>query len=189
MRTVYVAEYPAIQHRHRNGDIVTVKLRRKSGELRAACSGCDTEFVYRKPRPSSIRHYKSPLLARREGQLRRGGRRRPLKVLLNFFLGTRHPNPRPRFDAREAARSLSRHDLHRRQRRCDAGAGVRRCRRLLRVSLSRGAGRRRAATSLDPIGGGGDRTQPVAGDSGEPDRAHQCVRAGGGSDRRARASR
>jgi hypothetical protein len=62
MRTVYVAEYPAIQHRHENGDIVTVRLRRREGAFRAVCSGCATEFVYRKPTPSRIVHYKSPLL-------------------------------------------------------------------------------------------------------------------------------
>ena len=62
MRTVYVAEYPAIQHRHENGEIVTVRLRRRVGSYGAHCAGCDTEFVYRKPRPSSIRHFKSPIL-------------------------------------------------------------------------------------------------------------------------------
>ena len=62
MRTVYVAEYPVVQHRHGNGDIVTVRLKRSDGEFRAACGGCDTEFVYRKPRPSRVTHYKSPLL-------------------------------------------------------------------------------------------------------------------------------
>jgi hypothetical protein len=62
MRTVYVAEYPAIQHRHGNGDIVTVRLKRQRGALRAACEGCATMFVYRKPPPSQIAHHKSPLL-------------------------------------------------------------------------------------------------------------------------------
>ena len=62
MRTVYVGEYPAIQHRHDNGDIVTVRLRRKADGIRATCEGCDTEFVYRKPSPSQVQHYKSPLL-------------------------------------------------------------------------------------------------------------------------------
>jgi hypothetical protein len=62
MRTVYVAEFPAIQHRHGNGEIVTVKLKRQSGEMRAVCGGCETEFVYRKPAPSRISHYQSPLL-------------------------------------------------------------------------------------------------------------------------------
>jgi len=62
MRTVYVAEYPAIQHRHRNGDIVTVRLKRRAGGYSASCSGCDTEFVYRKPGASRIQHHKSPLL-------------------------------------------------------------------------------------------------------------------------------
>ena len=70
MKTVYVAEYPAIQHRHDNGDIVTVNLRRAEGGFsvsceggfRAVCTGCATEFVYRKPAPSAIAHHKSPLL-------------------------------------------------------------------------------------------------------------------------------
>ena len=62
MRTVFVAEYPAIQHRHHNGDVVTVRLKRAAGHFRATCKGCDTEFVYRKPAPSRIAHYKSPLL-------------------------------------------------------------------------------------------------------------------------------
>ena len=62
MRTVYVAEYPAIQHRHDDGDIVTVRLKRREGGFRVVCDGCATEFVYRKPAPSAIAHHKSPLL-------------------------------------------------------------------------------------------------------------------------------
>jgi hypothetical protein len=62
VRTVYVAEYPAIQHLHPGNDVVTVRLKRQDGELKAFCAGCDTEFVYRKPGKSSIQHYKSPLL-------------------------------------------------------------------------------------------------------------------------------
>jgi hypothetical protein len=62
MRTVFVAEYPAVQHRHPNGDIVTVRLKRQRGAYRTTCRGCDTEFVYRKPAASRIRHHKSPLL-------------------------------------------------------------------------------------------------------------------------------
>ncbi len=62
MRTVYVAEYPAIQHRHGSGEIVTVRLKRQKGGLRATCTGCATVFVYRKPTPSVIAHHKSPLL-------------------------------------------------------------------------------------------------------------------------------
>lgn len=62
MRTVYVAEYPAIQHRHDDGAIVTVRLKRVKGGLRVVCAGCETEFVYRKPKPSTIAHHKSPLL-------------------------------------------------------------------------------------------------------------------------------
>ena len=62
MRTVYVSEFPAIQHRHGNGEIVTVRLRRRAGTIRAECDGCDTLFVYRKPTASSMPHHKSPLL-------------------------------------------------------------------------------------------------------------------------------
>jgi hypothetical protein len=62
MRTVYVAEYPAIQHRHDDGRIVTVRLKRREGTFRVVCDGCETEFVYRKPAPSRIVHFKSPLL-------------------------------------------------------------------------------------------------------------------------------
>jgi hypothetical protein len=62
MRTVYVAEYPAIQHRHDNGDIVTVRLKRRAGGFRVTCDGCSTEFIYRKPAPSAISHFKSPIL-------------------------------------------------------------------------------------------------------------------------------
>ena len=62
VRTVYVSEYPAIQHRHRNNEVVTVRLKRAGGELKAVCAGCNTEFVYRKPKPSGIQHFKSPLL-------------------------------------------------------------------------------------------------------------------------------
>ena len=62
MRTVYVAEYPAIQHRHDDGEIVTVRLKRAEGGFRVECAGCKTLFVYRKPAPSSIQHHKSPLL-------------------------------------------------------------------------------------------------------------------------------
>jgi hypothetical protein len=62
MRTVYVAEYPAIQHRHEDGEVVTVRLKRRKGAHRAVCEGCATEFVYRKPSPSSVAHFRSPLL-------------------------------------------------------------------------------------------------------------------------------
>ena len=62
MRTVYVSEYPAVQHRHGKGPIVTVRLKRQDGALRATCPGCATVFVYRKPTPSATAHYKSPLL-------------------------------------------------------------------------------------------------------------------------------
>jgi hypothetical protein len=72
MRTVYVAEYPAIQHRHDDGTIVTVRLKRARSTLRAVCPGCDTEFVYRRPSPSTIAHFKSPLLPSVKGNFDSG---------------------------------------------------------------------------------------------------------------------
>ena len=72
MRTVYVAEYPAVQHLHPNNDVVTVRLKRERGELRATCSDCDTEFIYRKPRKSSVQHYQSPLLPNVKGNFDSG---------------------------------------------------------------------------------------------------------------------
>jgi len=62
MRTVYRGEFPAIQHRHDDGTVVTVRLKRQRGEYRVVCKGCDTEFVYRRPQPSNIAHFQSPLL-------------------------------------------------------------------------------------------------------------------------------
>jgi hypothetical protein len=67
VRTVYVSEYPAIQHAHGPSDVVTVRLKRQGGELRATCKGCDTEFIYRKPQKSNVRHFHSPLLPNVKG--------------------------------------------------------------------------------------------------------------------------
>jgi len=67
MRTVFVAEYPAVQHRHDDGAIVTVRLKRVNGGYAATCPGCATEFVYRKPSASPTRHYHSPLLPNVKG--------------------------------------------------------------------------------------------------------------------------
>ena len=61
-RTVKVSVFPTVQHRHHDGEIVSVKLRRDSGEFSVFCAGCATRFIYRKPAPSDIRHYPSPLL-------------------------------------------------------------------------------------------------------------------------------
>ena len=72
MRTVYVAEYPTIQHLHPNNDVVTVRLKREGGELRARCDGCETEFVYRKPRRSDVQHFKSPILPNVKGNFDSG---------------------------------------------------------------------------------------------------------------------
>jgi hypothetical protein len=62
VRTVYVSDYPAIQHLHPGNVVVTVRLKRVEGVYRATCAECDTEFVYRKPARSNVQHYKSPLL-------------------------------------------------------------------------------------------------------------------------------
>jgi len=37
-------------------------LKRHEGMFRVVCDGCATEFIYRKPAPSRIAHFKSPLL-------------------------------------------------------------------------------------------------------------------------------
>jgi hypothetical protein len=66
-RVVTVTEFPVVQHRHLNGEIVSVRLRRVSGEFRTVCVGCGTEFLYRKPRPSRVVHHKSPLLPELKG--------------------------------------------------------------------------------------------------------------------------
>lgn len=66
-RRVHVAEFPVVQHRHADGAIVTVRLRRIAGNYRTVCAGCHTEFVYRKPRPSPTVHHKSPLLPEVKG--------------------------------------------------------------------------------------------------------------------------
>ena len=66
-RLVTVSEFPVVQHRHDDGAIVTVRLRRVDGDYRTVCSGCDTEFVYRKPQRSTVTHHKSPLLPEIKG--------------------------------------------------------------------------------------------------------------------------
>ena len=62
MNEKIVSVFPAVQHRHPEGDIVTVTLRRKDGAYSVECRGCQTRFIYRKPTPSSQEHHKSPLL-------------------------------------------------------------------------------------------------------------------------------
>jgi hypothetical protein len=66
-RSVTISEFPVVQHRHRDGTIVTVRLRRVAGEYKSFCTGCNTEFVYRKPRQSRMVHHKSPLLPEIQG--------------------------------------------------------------------------------------------------------------------------
>ena len=67
MNEKIVSVFPAVQHRHANGDIVSVTLTRKHGEYSADCVGCETHFVYRKPAPCDRAHYKSPLLPEIKG--------------------------------------------------------------------------------------------------------------------------
>ena len=55
-----------------DGNIVTVRLKRARSTLRAVCAGCDTEFVYRRPSPSTIAHFKSPLLPSVKGNFDSG---------------------------------------------------------------------------------------------------------------------
>ena len=62
MKTVVVSVFPMVQHRHTNGEIVSVKLKRQGGEHAVECQGCDTRFVYQKPKPSAVSHFPSPLL-------------------------------------------------------------------------------------------------------------------------------
>ncbi len=62
-----VSVFPAVQHRHRNGDVVSVTLRRKDGAYSAECTGCQTRFVYRKPMAGDQAHFKSPLLPEIKG--------------------------------------------------------------------------------------------------------------------------
>jgi hypothetical protein len=69
-----VSVFPAVQHRHADGDIVTVTLRRKDGSYSADCPGCQTRFIYRKPAPSERAHYKSPLLPEIKGNFDSGDR-------------------------------------------------------------------------------------------------------------------
>jgi hypothetical protein len=66
-RVAVVSEFPVVQHRHEDGRIVSVRLRRIAGEYRALCAGCGTEFLYRKPQPSRVTHHKSPILPEVKG--------------------------------------------------------------------------------------------------------------------------
>jgi hypothetical protein len=68
MNEKVVSVFPAVQHRHADGDIVTVTLRRRDGGYSAECPGCQTRFIYRKPTPSPQSHHKSPLLPEIKGQ-------------------------------------------------------------------------------------------------------------------------
>ena len=67
VKTIQVSVFPTVQHRHTNGDIVSVKLRRNGGDFAVVCDGCATRFVYTKPLPSRERHYPSPLLPEIKG--------------------------------------------------------------------------------------------------------------------------
>jgi len=67
MNEKIVSVFPAVQHRHADGDIVTVTLRRRDGGYSVECPGCQTRFVYRKPTPSPQLHHKSALLPEIKG--------------------------------------------------------------------------------------------------------------------------
>jgi hypothetical protein len=67
MNEKIVSVFPAVQHRHADGGIVTVTLRRRDGGYSVECPGCQTRFIYRKPTPSPQPHYKSPLLPEIKG--------------------------------------------------------------------------------------------------------------------------
>jgi hypothetical protein len=67
MNDKIVSVFPAVQHRHSDGDIVTVRLRRKNGAYTVECPGCQTRFIYKKPTPSLQSHHKSPLLREVKG--------------------------------------------------------------------------------------------------------------------------
>ncbi len=67
-----VSVFPAVQHRHADGDIVTVTLRRKDGGYSVECAGCQTRFIYRKPSASTQLHHKSPLLPEIKGNFDSG---------------------------------------------------------------------------------------------------------------------
>jgi len=62
-----VSVFPAVQHRHTDGTIVTVTLRRNKGAYSAECRGCHTRFIYHKPAPSRQVHHRSPLLPEVKG--------------------------------------------------------------------------------------------------------------------------
>jgi hypothetical protein len=62
-----VSVFPVVQHRHDDGTIVTVTLRRKDGDYSAECPGCQTRFIYHKPAPSQQVHHRSPLLPEVKG--------------------------------------------------------------------------------------------------------------------------
>ena len=72
MNEKIVSVFPAVQHRHPDGDIVTVMLRRKDGRYSVECAGCQTRFIYRKPSPSPQLHRKSPLLPEIKGNFDSG---------------------------------------------------------------------------------------------------------------------
>jgi len=67
MKEKIVSVFPAVQHRHADGEIISVTLRRKNGEYSAECHGCQTRFRYQKPRPASRRYFKSPVLPEIKG--------------------------------------------------------------------------------------------------------------------------
>jgi hypothetical protein len=55
VRTVY--DFPVAGHLCVDGNVRYIKLVRRSGQQpQGTCQHCQTEFQYRKPKPSSVRH-------------------------------------------------------------------------------------------------------------------------------------
>ncbi|GEM_PF-420313 len=57
VRTVY--DFPVAGHLCSDGVVRYVKLVRRHGstEIEGTCTTCQTAFQYRKPKPSTVRHY------------------------------------------------------------------------------------------------------------------------------------
>ncbi len=64
VRTVY--DFPVAAHLCVDGTVRNVKLVRRPGseQPQGTCTQCQTEFQYRKPKPSRVRHFDSEGAAR-----------------------------------------------------------------------------------------------------------------------------
>ena len=67
MKEKIVSVFPSVQHRHADGEIVSVTLRRRNGAYSAECAGCQTRFRYQKPLPAPRQYFKSPVLPEIKG--------------------------------------------------------------------------------------------------------------------------